>query len=235
MEQPSGDEWVKRLTRTIGERVAFYRQRVTEDGRKLTGQGLADRTERLGLRIDRPAIAKLESGHRQSVSVADVQVLAAALEIPPLALLMPIFTAEEAEILPGKVLPSRDAFKWFIGAESISTQVVNVRSEGDESEVSDADVVEWYDTHENLVARIMRADQYYEDMLLHPRNAAGEPVEQGSDIQQAMLKVARQDMTMSRRLLVTHRRWIRLAGLELPRLPAGVVVIVEQEPDDGAH
>lgn len=118
MEQ--GQDWVKRLTAEVGKRVAFYRQRRTaDDGRRLTAKDLADLCAREGLKIDRPAIAKLESGHRQSISVAEVLVLARALRVAPALLLFPLGTADMAEVLPGKHAATLDAILWLIGSADL--------------------------------------------------------------------------------------------------------------------
>lgn len=109
-------DWIARQTKTVGKRVAFYRQRATDDrGRKLTAQDLADRCKDLGLPIGRPAIAKLESGFRQSISVAEIQVLARALDVAPVLLLFPLGYAETAEVLPGLHVDPYTAIEWFSG------------------------------------------------------------------------------------------------------------------------
>jgi transcriptional regulator with XRE-family HTH domain len=75
---------------------------------------LSARCDDLGLPLDRNVIAKLENGHRNSVTVDEVYVLAAALEIPPL-LLFGVGTEESAEILPEHHAPAFRAAQWFTG------------------------------------------------------------------------------------------------------------------------
>ncbi len=105
-----GNEWSVRVAKSIGQRVAHYRNRAD-----LTGVMLSARCADLGLPLDRNVIAKLENGHRNSVTVDEVCVLAAALGIPPLLLLFGAGTEEAAEVLPGKYAPAFRAALWFSG------------------------------------------------------------------------------------------------------------------------
>jgi transcriptional regulator with XRE-family HTH domain len=105
-----GNEWSVRVTRGIGQRVAFYRNRAD-----LTASMLSARCAELGLPMDRNVLAKLENGHRNSVTVDEVCVLAAALGVPPVMLLFGVGTEETAEILPGEHVPSFAAAEWFAG------------------------------------------------------------------------------------------------------------------------
>ena len=77
------DEWTEGLHQRIAEAIKDARQ-----GR-LTGQQLADDTEQLGYPITRSQIANYESGRKQSLDVAELLLLAAALGVPPVALLFP--------------------------------------------------------------------------------------------------------------------------------------------------
>lgn len=110
------EDWPAQLTKTVGKRVAYYRQRRTDKrGHKLTAQGLAELCTELGLPTGRPAIAKLESGIRQSITMAEVLVLAKALEVAPVHLLIPVGYAAEFEVLPGMYVEPGTAYEWFIG------------------------------------------------------------------------------------------------------------------------
>ena len=80
---------------------------------------LSARCGELGLPIDRNVIAKLENGHRKTVTLDEVYVLAAALGIPPVMFLFGIGTEETAEILPGEHVPSFAAAEWFSGARPL--------------------------------------------------------------------------------------------------------------------
>jgi transcriptional regulator with XRE-family HTH domain len=98
----------------------------------MTAQALADRCGELGLPLDRAVIAKLEKGHRQSITVAELLVLAKALGVPPIELVFPVGYAERTEVLPGQVIDTWQAVAWFTAelGEKPTTAVVLFRSYG---------------------------------------------------------------------------------------------------------
>jgi transcriptional regulator with XRE-family HTH domain len=113
-----GNEWSVRIAAAVGQRVAHFREAMKDDrGRKLTAQALADRCAELGLPLGRPTISKLEKGLRQTITVDEVLVLAAALEVAPLLLLFPVGAEETVEVLPGVAVPVFPAARWFTGEQ----------------------------------------------------------------------------------------------------------------------
>lgn len=109
-------DWNQRIARRVGREVARAREQlVDERGRRLSAQALADRCAELGHPLDRSVIAKLEKGIRQTVSVADLLVLAKALELPPLALVFAVGYEEETEVLPGRSEHPVTALRWASG------------------------------------------------------------------------------------------------------------------------
>jgi hypothetical protein len=117
VEQDS--DWSIRLTAAIGQRVAQFRERKAETGKKMTVQALADRCAALGLPIGRVTITKLERGLRQAITPGEVFVLAAALEVSPIDLLLPVGHQETIEILPGARTTALDAVRWIAGDFSL--------------------------------------------------------------------------------------------------------------------
>lgn len=101
--------WQKEMTDAIGQQVKTLRG-------DHTAVWLADRTEELGMKVSRSAISDLEGGRRRSISVAELMVLAAALEIPPAMLLFPGYPYGRVEALPGVDLLTNEAVNWFSGA-----------------------------------------------------------------------------------------------------------------------
>jgi hypothetical protein len=68
-------------------------------------------------------IAKLDSGHRGSVlSVTELMVLAAALDIPPGVLLYPGYPTAHVELLPGLTTATYVALLWFSGEMPLPDQ-----------------------------------------------------------------------------------------------------------------
>jgi hypothetical protein len=82
---------------------------------KRSAQWLSDETERIGYRVKRATIADLENGRRRYVTVAEVAVLAAALNTAPIALLYgPDYNAE-SDVLPDVRRRKIDGAQWFSG------------------------------------------------------------------------------------------------------------------------
>lgn len=118
MEQT--EPWSQRFAGQVGQLVVLWRDRLSASkGRKITTQAIADRTGELGHPIDRSVIAKLEKGHRQSITVPELFVLARALEVPPTLLLLPIGAAETVEVSPGYEVSVADALLWLTGTRPL--------------------------------------------------------------------------------------------------------------------
>jgi hypothetical protein len=101
--------WDAELVRRVGEAAKTAR------GGK-SAAWLSAQTEKLGYKISTSVIAKLDSGHRGSVlSVAELLIIAAALDVPPLALLFPKLPDGDVEVVPGKPVSSLDAYLWATG------------------------------------------------------------------------------------------------------------------------
>lgn len=85
---------------------------------KRSAQWLADRTVEIGYPITRAQIANYESGRKQSLDIAELIVIAAALNTSPVALVYPGPYQSETEILPGRKAGEFNAAQWFSGIYS---------------------------------------------------------------------------------------------------------------------
>ncbi|MBT2490678.1 helix-turn-helix transcriptional regulator [Streptomyces sp. ISL-96] len=103
-------EWSARVSKTVAQEVRRHRQ-----ARRLSAQQLADACERLGGNLPRTVISNIENGRRGNVTVAEVLILAAALEVPPTALVFPVGYEAEVEHLPGKTASPLEAADWWNG------------------------------------------------------------------------------------------------------------------------
>ena len=92
---------------------------------KLTASELSRRTDELGYKISRGAIAKIEAEVRSGkIDVAEVLVLSAALDIPPALMLFPNFSTDGTHrVLPNVTVRSEDAVRWVAGTISFPQQV----------------------------------------------------------------------------------------------------------------
>lgn len=104
------DDWQARLTQVVAGEVKRYRKE-----RRLSAQQLADRCEQLGLSIPRPVLSNLENGRRESVTLAEVLILARALDVSPTLLLAPVGRQETVEVLPGRYIAPWDVVRWLDG------------------------------------------------------------------------------------------------------------------------
>ncbi|RIR89263.1 DNA-binding protein [Mycobacteroides abscessus] len=109
MENDRDDAWAADLVKRVG-------RAMKESRGSRSATWLSDRTAELGYRVPATVISKLDSGHRGSVlGVAELVVLAAALDMPPVALLYPALPDGDVELLPKVPTRSLNAVEWFSG------------------------------------------------------------------------------------------------------------------------
>src|SRR6476469_3816739 len=88
--------WAAAMVKRVG--VAAKRERGSK-----SAKWVSERTKELGYPISPTVIAKLDSGHRGEVlSIAELLIIAAALDIPPIALLYPDMPDGVVEVIPGR-------------------------------------------------------------------------------------------------------------------------------------
>jgi transcriptional regulator with XRE-family HTH domain len=152
--------WQARLTRTVAAQIRRYRQM-----RGMSTQDVADRCAELGLAIPRPVLSNLENGRRESVSVAELVILACALETSPLQLAMPVGKQETIELAPGEQVAVWDAARWFTGELCLDHDPpVQMLQPGWAAPVDPADPLTAFRRHEALVA----SWQSYRRTFAHP-------------------------------------------------------------------
>ncbi|MFF7637744.1 helix-turn-helix domain-containing protein [Kitasatospora sp. NPDC008050] len=103
-------DWQAAVTGRVAEAVRRFREE-----RGMSAQDVADACAKLGYPIARSVIANLENGRRSSVDVAELLVLAKVLDVPPVALLVPVGEESEIEVLPDQVYSTDDALMWVTG------------------------------------------------------------------------------------------------------------------------
>jgi hypothetical protein len=82
----------------------------------ISARELSDKTADLGHRISPETIARLDTGHRGSaLSVPELLVLAAALNMPPALLIFDGYPEDSVEYLPGRESTSHEAVSWLSG------------------------------------------------------------------------------------------------------------------------
>ena len=105
------DGWAARYTRVIAGEIRRYRQQ-----RGFSAQQVSDACAKAGLEISRSTLADLENGRRENITVTELLMLAAVLDVPPVQLMLPVLRDEETvEILPGYSVAVWDAALWIRG------------------------------------------------------------------------------------------------------------------------
>lgn len=141
---PQEQPWARRLTTEVGQRLRAERTR-----QGLSAQDIAERTRLLGHEVKRALIADMENGRRPVLPLADVLVLSAALNVPPLMLLLPPLAEHDVEVLPGQFVGSSDAIDWFDGSSPLGTGAMPWSNSLDD----DGDHSDWLDSARPLVRR----------------------------------------------------------------------------------
>jgi transcriptional regulator with XRE-family HTH domain len=108
------------MTQWDGDMHARIAVAIKEARGKRSAQWLADQTAELGYPITRAQIANYESGRKKGLDVAELVVLAAALDVPPIALLYPALPDGPVEWLPGVYFPSHVVAEWFSGETELT-------------------------------------------------------------------------------------------------------------------
>ena len=138
-------------------RVAAQMQAIRKD-LGLTAAQLSDRTEQFGKRISRAVISDLETGRKKSLELADVIILAAALDVPPIQMIYPGLPDGDVEVWPGVDVRSFDAVQWFSGERGLgrnglpnwfADSVVAFSPVGESRRISTARE-EWFDAFQRV-------------------------------------------------------------------------------------
>jgi hypothetical protein len=118
----------------------------------MSTQKLADCTAELGMPIPRSVLANLESGRRDTVSVAEVLILAAALNVAPIELICPVGFDKQTEMLPGREMDPLRAMHWFTGQLKLElTEAATTLRQPGTAEQTSAYLAEY---HDELINRL---------------------------------------------------------------------------------
>lgn len=211
------NEWAAGVVAVLAEGVRHHRKR-----RGMSAQDVADACSALGYDVPRSVLANLETGRRESVSVVEWLVLAAALQVPPLLLLFPLGRRPEIEPLPDTVVSPWAALGW---AE-------HGRLEGvEEPFTEDAISIAEFRRHEEFTS--MWAQSRRDAMRVRELLAKSpdELEKLGEDAAELRLELSNQERLEERAatMLGQVRRTLRRAGLTPPELPRRLQ-FVDKEP-----
>jgi transcriptional regulator with XRE-family HTH domain len=218
-------EWSLRLARDVAAQVRYWRER-----RGITAAQLADRTAQLGYQIPRSIIANLENRRRNTIAIAEVLVLAAALDVPPVLLIAPVGRRREVEILPGLRLSAWRSRGWIHGAV--------------EPEYGGFSAAAWqqsrraivlYDVHRLLVREHQQIERRIKRQADSEHLGITEIVADAQGLTEGALVDALTELTYSLDRLRRHRSLIRSERFALPDLPPSIAVALQEAPPAGRH
>lgn len=203
------NDWQGRLTQHVADAVRHYRKE-----RGLSAQALADACGNLGYPIPRTSIANLENGRRSGVELAELLVLAKALEIPPITLMLPVGMAGSVEVVPGEELPIWDAIAWISGETLLGSEP----NPGTASEI-----IYELRIHAQAVNQVQKAISFTEETerhgLFHGQRLNGKSILEG--LQGYTRETARE--------LREYRGKLRARGIEPPALPEDLTFLDDPE------
>lgn len=204
-------QWGPKLVATVASQVRRHRK-----ARGISTRALAEQCSELGHPIPRSVLSNLESAYRQTITVPELYVLAAALEVPPADLLLPLGHTDQLEILPGVTVTPPAALEWVSGHRPLP----GVRWSGSTSArfYEHGQLVESWEA-ERQAARTYR--EMPEERL--PAKVAAYGRGQAVD---------EHERNASRHLAVLARLRERMAGggLTPPELPVELAELVESQP-----
>lgn len=114
---------IRKYVLTLGEVIASEIIRLRKE-RDWSQKELAARVSELGLPMIQTTVAKIEKGETRAanLSVADLMVLAAALDTSPVALVFPVGRVETVEVTPKLRIFSGLAAKWFCAMNPLTDE-----------------------------------------------------------------------------------------------------------------
>jgi transcriptional regulator with XRE-family HTH domain len=177
-------------------------------------------------------IANLENGRRETLSIAELLILAAALDVPPIMLIAAVGHEAHVQILPGVEETTWRARGWILGALAPSYNNFSPRSwqQGRRA-------IELYDMHRLLVNECQQ-------VLRRVRRLAGDreldvtdfPFLEGtSKLQLTTLTETVVELSYSLDQLRTHRNHIRSEGYLAPQVPSSLAIMLRESESGGRH
>jgi transcriptional regulator with XRE-family HTH domain len=213
------DDWSARVARLVAREVRRYREMQRP---RMSVQKLADATAELGMPIPRSVLANLESGRRETVSVAEVLVLAAALNVAPIELICPVGFDKETEMLPGRMMEPLSAMQWFTGEWKLDIDddgVWTMRTPGS-GERSTAYLLRY---HDELISRLHSQEARAREALRAVAEAVGQEAdERARGAARDWMVAAEEWRAFIREPLRRTRAEMRERGMQLPDLPADI-------------
>jgi len=154
----TSQEWSEILSAKI---VAEVKRRREALG--LRAQDVADMAAELGVHMPRGVIARLESGERKQLTVAELMAFSAILRTTPVHLMAPITNEEAGQVapLPGLSLSTTATYCWLVnGGPMPGTDVLQDRRLPPWSDLENQDrhAADLITRHQKLVSTLLRGE-----------------------------------------------------------------------------
>lgn len=225
--RPSGsgkELWTAEFTRAVGQHIRYWRRR-----RKLTTQKLSDITEDLGQRIPPTVLTNLENQRRDYISVGELLLVAAALNVPPVLLIAPIGQTEHIEPLPELSASPWRTRGWLMGTRALNHDQFHLQQWNDATVA-----IKLYDAHRLLVRSYQEAARRLKELdddrmdIFPDRPWPDESIARRTAFRSAVLG----QLAAYLGHLREHRKTISDMGLVLPALPVDVEADLSRSPLD---
>ncbi|WP_198040607.1 hypothetical protein [Rhodococcus sp. 2G] len=226
----TNDDWAQELVQRVGAAARELRG-------KRSAKWLADRTAELGYPISAQVIAKLDSGHRGThLQVAELLILARALNTAPAMLLFPGIPGEKVELFPGVQIESRLALEWLAGDKALLQKFAWRKGSEDSEDARDVfQRGEWLAEWQQNTRPIRLAKEHQRLLTEHSRQQAERERwlqdRDNADAQEFAAATGR-SIDSTEQSIRTIRRQIRELGLTPPALPARVAAHFDKDPED---
>ncbi len=224
-QQPPEPQWSVRLSRRIATQIRFWREQ-----RGLTALQLAKRTAQLGYSLPRGVIANLENNRRDSVTVAELLILAAALDVPPVLLIAPVGREREVEMLPGTQTPSWQVRGWIHGAAE-----PNYAGFSAAKWQQSRRAIALYDIHRLLVREHQQIERRIKQLVDQEHFAVDDMVADDLRLSRGPLADFVNEFAYSLDRLRVHRSLIKSEGFDLPDLPPNIAMALKEIAPSGRH
>ncbi|UQU66855.1 hypothetical protein COUCH_11540 [Couchioplanes caeruleus] len=208
------DRWSAHVTAGVGSQIRIWRRR-----RKLTTQKLSDLTAALGQRVPPTVLTNLEHRRRDYISIAEIMLVSAALNIPPVLLIAPIGQVEEIDILPSISISPWRARGWLMGALPLRSTDFDLADWNDSTTA-----IKLYDSHRLLSRSFQETARRLKELdddkmdVFPGRQWPEESLSQRTAFRSALLS----QLATYLEHLRTLRRRIEEIGLVPPELPADI-------------
>jgi transcriptional regulator with XRE-family HTH domain len=218
-------DWASELAHKIAAEVRYWRER-----RGLSAQQLAERTRQLGHHVPRNVVANLENGRRETLSIAEVLILAAALDVPPVLLVAPVGRKRYVQLLPEVVATSWEARGWIHGAT--------------EPQYSGASAVHWqesrravilFDMHRLLVREHEQIERRVQRFSESSPGAPGDMIAEIFRRERGSVEEYVTELVYSLDRIKQHRRLMQSEGYDLPELPPRLAIRLRERTQAGRH